>query len=422
LSQIRRATVHSPPCSSPIRRRREDATPSWNSHSGLTGFGSDSYGWDVRGRLQTAARPGYSGSFTYDPNNERAAQTVNGVSTSFLLDGSRCVSEISGATTVPVLFGAGGQAINRNGRWFTPDSRGSTSRVTDGTGNVVQTYGYGVFGQVVPSTPEANPIQFLGGMNDNNGLHYLGGSSYFSPQIGQGVGGNLAMVAGLLPGGTGSLSLGGSHCVDYDSIAQSVARGMDIAFTAAGGIGGGFVGGAGGATLGGGLAAATAGGGSVAVPALTAGGAALGTAAGAYGGHLLGQAVGSLVGAGVTGLLRLINHASDACTNMVTSGSGGGPRPKTAGQLISELLPKEIKDKASRAFGNNALLSELTPAERELAASAYEQASELTTGPVAEPARLYNLERAKFLRGQVPRIAGTLRAFMAERGIPFPGD
>jgi YD repeat-containing protein len=171
-----------------------------DANGNVTGFGSDSYGWDVRGRLQTVTRPGYSGSFTYDPNNERAAQTVNGVSTSFLLDGSRCVSEISGATTVPVLFGAGGQAINRNGRWFTPDSRGSTSRVTDGTGNVVQTYGYGVFGQVVPSTPEANPIQFLGGMNDNNGLHYLGGSSYFSPQIGQPINGKLAQVAGGLLG------------------------------------------------------------------------------------------------------------------------------------------------------------------------------------------------------------------------------
>jgi hypothetical protein len=110
------------------------------------------------------------------------------------------LSEISGATTVPVLFGAGGQAINRNGRWVTPDSRGSTSRVTDGTGNVVQTYGYGVFGQVVPSTPEANPIQFLGGMNDNNGLQYLGGSNYFSPQVGQPINGKLAQVAGGLLG------------------------------------------------------------------------------------------------------------------------------------------------------------------------------------------------------------------------------
>jgi hypothetical protein len=89
---------------------------------------------------------------------------------------------------------------------------------------------------------------------------------------------------------------------------------------------------------------------------------------------------------------------------------------------VARTLPKEVKDKAWAAFKNNDLLAQMTAEERELAARAYEGAAEMTAGPLADAARLYNLERARFLRGSVPRIARSLRAFMAERGIPFSGD
>jgi ribonuclease T1 len=293
----------------------------------VTGFGSDACTWDVRGRLQTVTRPGYSGSFTYDPNNQRAAQTVNGVSTTFLLDGSRCVSEITGSTTVPVLFGAGGQAINRNGRWLTPDSRGSTSRVTDGTGNVVQTYGYGVFGQVVPSTPEANPIQFLGGMNDNNGLHYLGGSRYFSPQVGQPINGSLAMVADMLPALSPmqNFAMGASNChlEAPDWLLNGIAQGAKVGFWAGGALG----------LLAGGTAGTTLGAGGTLV------GAAVGAAKGAAIGAAVGTAVGGAIGAGVSAIIHAINST---CTYAVSSGgSGSGPTDPVVPDLAPGTLPAE---------------------------------------------------------------------------------
>src|SRR5713226_9302701 len=103
-----------------------------------------------------------------------------------------------------------------------------------------------------------------------------------------------------------------------------------------------------------------------------------------------------------------------------SGGQDAGPESERAGRVVAGSLPKEIKDKAWAAFKDNDRLADVTAEERELAAQVYERAAEMTAGPVAGAARLYNLERARFLRGLVPRIAGSLREFMAERGIPFP--
>jgi hypothetical protein len=94
-----------------------------------------------------------------------------------------------------VLYGPGSQALSRGSRWFTPDSRGSTSLITDNAGFEVQRSGYGVFGQTTQTTSEPNPVQFVGGMNEGNGLQYLGGGGgYWSPPMGQTLGGNLSLM------------------------------------------------------------------------------------------------------------------------------------------------------------------------------------------------------------------------------------
>ncbi len=79
-------------------------------------------------------------------------------------------------------------------------------------------------------------------------------------------------------------------------------------------------------------------------------------------------------------------------------------------------LPEELKRAAERAFHDNSLLRLLTPEEREQAAAWYEAYAPRTVGAAAELARLYNLERARFLRGQVARIADTAPNFGREIG------
>ncbi len=80
------------------------------------------------------------------------------------------------------------------------------------------------------------------------------------------------------------------------------------------------------------------------------------------------------------------------------------------------MLTQELKNAATAAFRDNAKLSEMSPGEREQAAQGYEQVAQQMVGTQVGLARLYNLERAKFLRGQVSRIASKARDFANEIG------
>ena len=84
--------------------------------------------------------------------------------------------------------------------------------------------------------------------------------------------------------------------------------------------------------------------------------------------------------------------------------------------IVQKYLSPALKDKAVAAFRDNRRLSEMSAEERETAALAYEQIAANTTGKEAELARLFNLERAKFLRGQVVRIAFRAPDFGREIG------
>ncbi len=77
-------------------------------------------------------------------------------------------------------------------------------------------------------------------------------------------------------------------------------------------------------------------------------------------------------------------------------------------------LPAKLKNAAEDAFHDNSLLSLIPPQEREQAAQWYTERAAHFVGTRVELARLYNLERAKFLRGQVVRIAGTAPDFARE--------
>ena len=92
------------------------------------------------------------------------------------------------------------------------------------------------------------------------------------------------------------------------------------------------------------------------------------------------------------------------------------------------LLSEYLKDLATAAFRDNSKLTALSPEEREIAAQAYEQMAGEVGGTKAGLACLYNLERARFLRGEVSRIASKARLFAdeleksASRGASQNGD
>lgn len=85
---------------------------------------------------------------------------------------------------------------------------------------------------------------------------------------------------------------------------------------------------------------------------------------------------------------------------------------------IPVMLAKRLKDAATAAFRDNSRLTEMSPEEREQAAQGYEQMAQQMVGTQAGLARLYNLERARFLRGQVSHIASRALDFAFEVGYP----
>ena len=92
------------------------------------------------------------------------------------------------------------------------------------------------------------------------------------------------------------------------------------------------------------------------------------------------------------------------------------------------MLDQDLKNAATATFRDNSRLTEMSPEERERAAQGYEQVAQERVGTQAGLARLYNLERAMFLRGQVSRIASKARDFADEIGYSgttrtdAPGD
>ena len=70
-------------------------------------------------------------------------------------------------------------------------------------------------------------------------------------------------------------------------------------------------------------------------------------------------------------------------------------------------LDRRIKEAATAAVRGNARLGEMSPEDRETAAKFYESVAAQTVGTRANLAPSYNLERARFLRGEVSHIAAT---------------
>ncbi|HLX61670.1 MAG TPA: hypothetical protein VKX17_10345 [Planctomycetota bacterium] len=80
------------------------------------------------------------------------------------------------------------------------------------------------------------------------------------------------------------------------------------------------------------------------------------------------------------------------------------------------VLATKLKLAANQAFQDNRKLTDMSAEDREKAACFYESVAATARGSQANLARLYNLERARFLRGEIPRIAPDAVEFGVEIG------
>jgi RHS repeat-associated protein len=324
--------------------------------------------------------------------------------------------------------------------FFHTDWIGSTRYLTAGNGLGIPTgYRFDAFGnQTAGAGIDQTSLKFAGawGYQSDVAMHLqLLGARYYDPEVGRflspdpiGFAGGLNLYGYCFNNPVGLVDPAGTNpAVILKAMAIGAAGGALIG----GGIGGyqswragqGFWSGAGrGALVG--AAAGAAGVGATAL-VMSAGPASLGlilTAGAASGGaaDLVAQGVEYLNGSRER--YDPVSTGVNAFIGALTAGAGSGcgamrrlfPRSGQSRQSAREIaggIDEAIKNAAERSFRNNALRDRMSPEEREVAAQFYENLAALTRGRVSEDAALYNLYRAKFLRGEINSIPGTLAQF-----------
>jgi len=95
--------------------------------------------------------PGFSASFTYDALGRRTTKTINGLTQTYLYDGSDIIQE-TGANSASYTYGTGvDEPLVRKSmalkEYYLQDILGSVIALTDETGSISTSYNYSPFGK-----------------------------------------------------------------------------------------------------------------------------------------------------------------------------------------------------------------------------------------------------------------------------------
>jgi len=166
-----------------------------NTTSKTDSTGTTSYSWDYENRLTQVTLPGQGGTvqFKYDPFGRRIEKIAPSGTTIFAYDGDNVTETTNQSGGILSRF-AQGQNIdeplaesNSSGTYFyEQDGLGSVTSLTNGTGQLAQTYTYDSFGNTTHSTGSlTNPFQYTGREFDTEtGLYYYR-ARYYDPSIGR---------------------------------------------------------------------------------------------------------------------------------------------------------------------------------------------------------------------------------------------
>ncbi|MEH2292109.1 RHS repeat domain-containing protein [Nostoc sp.] len=147
------------------------------------------YTWNYENRLIAARVKDANGAmqqsmqYRYNDNGIRVAATVDGVERRYLIDEMQPYAQVleeyssNGAVQVEYVYGNDliAQEKGSDRTFYHVDGLGSTRILTDATGNVVSTYDYDAYGQLINSTGGVeNKYLFAGEQYDQNlGDYYL---------------------------------------------------------------------------------------------------------------------------------------------------------------------------------------------------------------------------------------------------------
>jgi RHS repeat-associated protein len=304
--------------------------------------------------------------------------------------------------------------------FFHEDWIGSTRYLTDGSGLAAPTaYRFDAFG--VPSAsagPDATSFKFAGGHGYESdgpaGMLQLGARLY-DPGLGRflspdpiSYAGGLNLYEYCLGNPVGHVDPSGLFPKPEEAgWEKGLKNGLGIAGAVIGGLGGGGIGGGSGFLVG-----LTTGPGAIISGGAGAWqGAAIGGGLGWFG----GQALGGGIASGIKAAGGLISQMSGR--GSAGSGGGGGG-PVNPGREIVNRLGADLNQRVKNAFKDPCELGKLTADERRRAAEGYDWLAEnVRSVTLPKLTAAFNRERARYLRGEVERIARTAEDFRKERGL-----
>lgn len=160
-------------------------TYEYNAKGAVTKHNDTVYTYDQWGKLESVAENGNTWYYMYDVNGIRTGKT--GVQY-FTDPADNVVAEVSSGGTAELVYGSQALARKADGAWYyyLYNAHGDVIGMTDGDGNVVNSYEYDAWGDVLSETETVeNPIRYAGQYWDAELNQYYLRARYYDPAIGR---------------------------------------------------------------------------------------------------------------------------------------------------------------------------------------------------------------------------------------------
>ena len=162
-------------------------TYTWDNNGNLLSDGNQSYAYDHENRLKSVVDGAETYSYGYNGHGDRVRQTINGVTTSYLLDINAGLTQVLSDETNTYFYG-----MNRIARYagaqpqfYLGDALDSVRQVTDINDAVLLAQSFDPFGNPLKHQGiETSSFGYAGEHTDQTGLQFLR-ARYYSSQLGR---------------------------------------------------------------------------------------------------------------------------------------------------------------------------------------------------------------------------------------------
>jgi len=140
--------------------QRDSSTARYDATGNMTtGFDGSLYTYDAQSRILTATTGGTTDTFTYDGLNRQVSRQTGTVQPIYnVYDGWNLICEYAPSATTPTVAYLGGLKNLTANRYYYHDASGSTSHLTDNSGNLLESYRYNLQGTPLFYDAGGNPI------------------------------------------------------------------------------------------------------------------------------------------------------------------------------------------------------------------------------------------------------------------------